>query len=136
MKRAIVVMSLLALAALSVRPALAQSHHGHGGHGLSLGLHFGVPFAWYDPYYYYPPPYYYPPAVVAPATPPVYVERGDAAPEPAQNWWYYCEQSRGDYPLCEELPARLAARFADAAGKVRKHSSRAPLALRDADGGS
>lgn len=109
MKRAILLASLFALAMFG-GPTFAQSHHrghgghGHGGHGLSLGLHFGVPFAWYDPYYYYPPPYYYPPAVVAPATPPVYVERGDAAPEPAQNWWYYCGQSRAYYPYVKSCP--------------------------------
>jgi len=106
MKRATSTIVIFALAALASRPALAQPHHGHGGHGLGLGLHFGVPFAWYDPYYYYPPPYYYPPAVAAPpSAPPAYVERGDAPPAQAQNWWYYCEDSRAYYPYTKSCPS-------------------------------
>ena len=61
----------------------------------------GGPLFWAYPYYYPPPPYaYYPaPAYYPPSPPPVYVEREHAAPEPsAQNWWYYCEQTRGYYP--------------------------------------
>lgn len=100
-------MLLFALTGLASAPAFAEPHHGHGGHGghgPSLGLHFGFPFAWHDPYYYYPPPYYYPPAVVAPSAPPVYVEREDAPPEQAQSWWYYCEQSRAYYPYAKTCP--------------------------------
>lgn len=111
MKRAVPAMFIFALAALASVPALAEPHGGHGGygghggHGLSLGLHYGAPFAWYDPYYY-PPRYYYPPAVVAaPASPPVYVERGDAPAEQAQNWWYYCKESRAYYPYVKACPA-------------------------------
>jgi hypothetical protein len=90
-------MFIFALAALASAPALAGPHGGHGGHGgygghgLSLGLHFGAPFAWYEPYYYHPPYSYSPPVVAAPATAPVYVEQ-------AQNWWYYCKESRAYYP--------------------------------------
>ena len=104
MKIAMRAMLLFALAGLASAPALAEPHHGHGGHGPTLGLHFGFPFAWHDPYYYYPPPYYYPPAVVAPSAPPVYVERDDPPPEQAQSWWYYCEQSRAYYPYAKSCP--------------------------------
>lgn len=106
MKRITWMTLILAFAALASRPALAQPHHGgHGGHGLSLGLHFGVPFAWYEPYYYPPPYYYYPPAAVAqPPAPPVYVERGDAPSGETQNWWYYCEESRAYYPYAKTCP--------------------------------
>lgn len=95
MKRATLIALTFALA-LAGGPAFAQPHHRHGGHGLSLGLHFGVPFAWYDPYYYSPPP-----VVVVPSAPPVYVERGDA---PEQSWWYYCEQPRAYYPYVKTCP--------------------------------
>jgi hypothetical protein len=83
----------------------AASAHGRGGGRVHFGLFVGAPL-WY-PWYYAPPPYYYaPPVYVAPAAPPVYVERGDAAPaEPQrQDWWYYCEQSRGYYPYVKTCP--------------------------------
>lgn len=104
MNRAIPAMLIFALAALASAPALAGPHGGHGGHGLSLGLHFGAPFAWYAPYYYHSPYYYSPPVVAAPAAAPVYVERSDAPPAQAQNWWYYCEDSRAYYPYVKNCP--------------------------------
>ena len=67
---------------------------------------FNVGPAWgpyWGPGWYYPPPYYYPPAVVVapPAAPAQYVERSD---QPAQNYWYYCEASRGYYPYVKDCP--------------------------------
>jgi hypothetical protein len=88
-------------------PAAAHGYgYGRGGGHVTFGLHFGVPLGYYGyypaPYYYYPP--YYPPAVVAPG-PTTYVERGDAAPSPdAQAYWYYCPDSRGYYPYVKQCP--------------------------------
>ena len=36
---------------------------------------------------------------MAPASPPVYVERNDNSQD-----WYYCEQTRGYYPYVKECP--------------------------------
>jgi len=91
--------ALLAAALLGAAPAFA-----HGRVHLGLGFNFGP---YWGPYWgpaYYPPPYYYypPPMVVAPASPPVYVERGEQ-PQ-SQSYWYYCETSRGYYPYVKECP--------------------------------
>ena len=69
----------------------------HGRGRVHLGLHFGFPL--YPSYWHYPPPVYYYPYPVAPASPPVYVERSQA-----DSWWYYCEQTRGYYPYVKECP--------------------------------
>ena len=92
MKKAAVLLAVLLLAST---PALAHSRG-----RVTLGFHFGFPV--YPAYWYYPPPpvYYYPYPVV-PASPPVYVERD---PAPAEQWWYYCEQTRGYYPYVKECP--------------------------------
>lgn len=85
--------------ALAAAPAFA-----HGGH-VRFGVAIGGPAFWYypPPYYYYPP-YYYPPVVTVPATPPVYIERNDAAgaERPASSYWYYCPDSRTYYPYVKE----------------------------------
>lgn len=109
------------VAAFASPAALAdRGHRGHAGYyghgyygrgypGVGFGIYLGGP-AWWGPRYYYPPPYYYypPPAVVAvPATPPVYIERGDAQPAPEQeatNWWYYCANPSGYYPYVKQCP--------------------------------
>lgn len=89
--------------------------HGHYGHGfyarayprVGFGIYLGGP-VWWGPRYYYPPPYYYyPPVVTAPASPPVYIERGDSQPAPdpgAANWWYYCANPSGYYPYVKQCP--------------------------------
>jgi hypothetical protein len=82
----------------------------HGGRYYRPRVHFGVsvgvPAYWYypAPYYYYPPAYYYPPYFAAPASPPVYIERGDAssAPEQAQGQWYYCPEAKAYYPYVKQ----------------------------------
>lgn len=123
---------LLALLAgpMASTPALAQRHgHGHGhGHGHShvrfgIGINFGVPLFGYP--YYYPPFYHYPavysPVVLSQPAPPVYVEQSvshgqsyqqasprpasQAAPQPAQNWWYFCAESNGYYPYVKQCAA-------------------------------
>jgi len=72
---------------------------GFGGPGFYGGYGFGNPF-------FYPPPYYaYPPVVVAPATPPVYVQQESAVPvQPQTNYWYYCRNPDGYYPYIRECP--------------------------------
>ncbi|MBI3042600.1 MAG: hypothetical protein HYY78_07210 [Betaproteobacteria bacterium] len=93
--------------AISV-PALADRGRGHyrpRSH-VHWGVFVGVPSLWYYPRaYYYPPSYYYyPPVYAAPASPPVYIERGDtgAAPEQAQAYWYYCPESQAYYPYVKQ----------------------------------
>jgi len=118
---------LLALfAALASSSAMAdyRGHGGHGhggygyrgGHAYHGGVRFGVTLGFplyglgYYPgrYYGYPyPAYGYPPVVVAPASPPIYVEQGSnqAAPSQAQGDWYYCAASKAYYPYVAECPA-------------------------------
>ena len=94
-------LSLLAAMALAfAAPAAARGdHHSYRGPRVSFGFVFGPPAV-----YYYPRPrYYYPaPVVVAPASPPVYIEQGQAAPEAPMTessaWWYYCADSAAYYP--------------------------------------
>lgn len=85
--------------------------HGRIGIYLGPGAFWGPPI--YRPYYYpgpyvYPAPYYTsPPVIVAPSSPPVYIEQNDVvveqAPE-ATNYWHYCRESRGYYPYVKECP--------------------------------
>lgn len=98
-------LALLLVAILASTAALA---HG-GGHYRSrahFGVFIGAPAYWYHPapYYYYPPAYYYPPVVAAPASPPVYIERGNASspPEQSQGYWYYCPEARAYYPYVKQ----------------------------------
>jgi len=68
-------------------------YYDYGGGHVLLGLGY---WPWYYPpaYYYYP---YYPQAV-APAAPPVYVERADEQAAPQSAYWYYCADTKGYYP--------------------------------------
>lgn len=81
--------------------------------GAAQAAHVGVYIGGGGGYYYPwgPGPYYYPypPAVAVPvpvpAAPQEYVEQGQAAPAPAQaaaqpdnGTWYYCDDSRTYYP--------------------------------------
>jgi hypothetical protein len=98
-------MKRLALALVAVLLAIASaSTFAHGRGRVTLGLHFGVPLGWYQPWYYAPPPaYYYPPAVVAPPAPTTYVERSDVVPEGTASW-YFCRESNGYYPYVKQCP--------------------------------
>jgi hypothetical protein len=73
-------------------------------HGVRFGLNIGIPL--FPPAYYYPPPvYYYPPPVVVQTPPPVYIERREVAapaPAPAEQWWYYCPDSKTYYPYVQQ----------------------------------
>lgn len=97
----------LAFAALLLGAALAApaQAHRHGAR-VTFGFHFGAPLGYYYPHpYYYHPYYYYPPVVVQPSPPPVYVERGDSQPAPAQEYyWYYCADAKMYYPYVKQCP--------------------------------
>jgi hypothetical protein len=111
--KTLVLAGVLLAGAAASGTALAQ-HRFHGG--PRVGVYIGAPFYpyYYSPYYY--PPYYYPPVVVAPATPPVYIEQPaqpqpqlqqlpPAAPQqPATGWWYYCAEGQGYYPYVKQCP--------------------------------
>ncbi|MCH9638474.1 MAG: hypothetical protein K0U40_03165 [Betaproteobacteria bacterium] len=72
---------------------------GFGGPGFYNGYGFDYPF-------FYPPPYYaYPPVIVAPTTPPVYVQQEHTVPvQPQTSYWYYCLDPDGYYPYIKECP--------------------------------
>lgn len=105
----VLTLAVFVLAATASAPALAWHHGGH----THFGVFVGGPGYWYPPYYY--PPYYpysYPPVVVAPSSPPTYIEQGDVSPEaaPSQSpseadWWYYCAEAKAYYPYAKECPA-------------------------------
>jgi hypothetical protein len=96
---------MVLLAAVASNAALARGHgHGRGGSHARIGVFIGAPIYSYG-YYpapYYPAPYYYP---SVPVVPPVYVEQGspEAAPEPA-NYWYYCADAKAYYPYVKQCP--------------------------------
>jgi len=104
-KVAAVLAALLALAMASGAQAQRWGH-GHSHSRVVIGV--GVPFGWgYWPYWNYPPPYGYYPRAVVPADPVIYVERGDADPEPAQDpsqYWYFCRDSKTYFPYVKECP--------------------------------
>jgi hypothetical protein len=116
---AVLTLAVFVLAATASAPALAWHHGGH----THFGVFIGGPGYWYSPYYY--PPYYpaypYPPLVVAPSSPPTYIEQGDGAPEAAPSqppsqpqsatpspsepyWWYYCAEAKAYYPYINTCP--------------------------------
>jgi hypothetical protein len=96
-------LTLLAVVLGIVMSASAFAHGPRHGGRASFGFYFGAPAFWY-----YPPPYYYYPApvVVAPSSPPVYVERGSPqpAPEQAESYWYYCPETSTYYPYVKQCP--------------------------------
>ncbi len=100
---------VVALAAAVASGSVLAHGHGfhrvHGGGHVRFGVFVGAPL-FLPPYYpaYYPAPYYYyPPAVLAPASPPVYVEQNAAAPEQG-NYWYYCAGAKAYYPYVTQCP--------------------------------
>ena len=111
MKKLGLISALLLLSVLGTGNAWAY----HGGHvrfgvGVGFGPYWGP--SYYSPYpYYYSP--YYPPVVVAPPTPPVYIQQQPepvvAPPTPVapasiapDNYWYYCAATKGYYPYVKE----------------------------------
>lgn len=122
----------LAVAAALAVPAVGEAHGGRVGVGVYVGppaVYYrpGPGPYWYGPRYYgpryygprvygpyaygwpyaYPAPVYvYPPVTVAPAAPPVYVERDEpAARAPLEaGFWYFCRNPEGYYPTVRECP--------------------------------
>jgi hypothetical protein len=115
--KAIGTLVLVLFGTLASGAAMAE-YYGHGhrrfhdhGRNVRFGISIGVPIFGprYYPAPYYPyPAYAYPPVVVAPASPPVYIElpqTPSAAPSQAQGDWYYCAESKAYYPYVSECPA-------------------------------
>jgi hypothetical protein len=75
-----------------------RGHHGGGRGRAHVGVFIGAPLFWP----YYPQPYYYPPVVVAPSSPPVYIEQ---EPLSAQQYWYFCNSPQGYYPYVKQCPS-------------------------------
>lgn len=106
MKKTGFVVALLLLALFGINSAWA--YHGGRAHvGVYFGPYWGP--SYYSPYPYYYPPYYPPvaPVVVAPQSPPVYIQQQTApatAPSAAvqENYWYYCAEPQGYYPYVKE----------------------------------
>jgi len=100
--------TLLAAVVLGLATSLPADAHGgrHYRPRAHVGVYFGAPLLWYHPgpNYYYPYRYYYPPVVAAPASPPVYVERGDSYSPPgeSQGYWYYCPAAEAYYPYVKQ----------------------------------
>jgi hypothetical protein len=95
-----VIALLLVLSAAASDPAFA--------HGVRFGIGIGIGVPLFAPAWYYPPPAYYYPAPVVVAQPPVYVERAQAqaAPAPAEQWWYYCPDSKTYYPYVQQCSSQ------------------------------
>lgn len=76
---------------------------GHSRFGFYLGVPYGNPYPYYN-YQYYPPAYpYYPPIMVAPNSPPVYIQQTPpATQEYPSGYWYYCDNPQGYYPYVKE----------------------------------
>ena len=114
----IALLSLAAACAVATATTADARRGFHGG--ARVGVFIGAPlFPYYYPRYYYPPYYpsyypsypYYPAPVVAPASPPVYIEQGvpgasaPSAPAPAQGgagYWYYCRDTQTYYPYVQQ----------------------------------
>jgi hypothetical protein len=90
------------------------SRYWHRGYGPGF---YGPPWGFVTP----PPLYYMPPTVIAvPTHPPVYIERGPAPAQQAQQapqaqppqsaqqntHWYYCMEAGAYYPYVRECPGR------------------------------
>ncbi len=87
----------------SGRSGSSGSRHS-SGHRAAIGVMLAAPAFWYFRTPTYAPPVVIVP-VVAPAPPPVYIERGDAQSasiQAAGEWWYYCAQSSTYYPYVKE----------------------------------
>lgn len=113
MKLAKLTLLAILLAAVINQPAWAYGHGGGHGHGGGARVHFGffigapaVYWPYYPAPYYYPYPYY-PPVVTVPASPPVYVEQGDAQSQAtpsgqSDGYWYYCADAKAYYPYVKQ----------------------------------
>lgn len=92
---------MVALACLLAGNAWADRGYWHPRSSVQFGVYLGGPWV-YPPYYPYP--VYMPPVVVAPAPPPVYIERQQPAPQLEPGYWYYCNEAQAYYPYVKECP--------------------------------
>lgn len=81
----------------------------HGGYGYALGGAFvGGPWFWglYDTWPFYDD-YYFAPDAMVPNITPAYIEQRapGASPQPADAFWYYCDNPAGYYPYVQNCPA-------------------------------
>jgi hypothetical protein len=112
--------TIAAALAMMCASVLASGAARASGPYVRFGVVVGPPYWGYYPYappYYYPyaypyyAPQYYPPVVVAPSSPPVYVEKGQpssARPAPVAPQapvWYYCPTENGYYPYVRKCPS-------------------------------
>ena len=102
MQRSVGLAKACCAAILMLVAATAGTASAHGGVRFGVGFGFGYP-GWYPAPYYYPPPvYYYPPPIVAaPVAPPVYVEQSRTPAPPAEQYWYFCPDSKAYYPYVQ-----------------------------------
>jgi hypothetical protein len=99
--RIALVSALIALGALASAPAPAHPVHGR------VAVFVGGPlwYPYYYPYPYYPYPYpYYPVPIASPTPPTRYIEQGQEGADDAQDYWYYCTESKTYYPYVKECP--------------------------------
>lgn len=96
-----VAMALAAALCTAGGAAMARTH---------VGVFIGPPIYSYPypyPYYPYAPavPYYYaPPVMVAPPSPPVYIQQDPTDTQDQGGSWYYCRSSRAYYPYVKTCP--------------------------------
>ncbi|MBU6494631.1 hypothetical protein [Pandoraea sp.] len=95
-----VAMTLAAVLCSAGGAAMARTH---------VGVFIGPPIYSYPypyPYYpYAPAPYYYaPPVMVAPPSPPVYIQQEPTDTQDQGGNWYYCRSSRAYYPYVKTCP--------------------------------
>ena len=117
---------IILLATMASHSVLARGGHGHShGHsylnlGINLGGYYGPGFYGYSGYgrygyggygfggygypFYYPPSYLYQPMVIAPSTPPVYIQQQPQPVQPQADYWYYCQNPEGYYPYIRNCP--------------------------------
>lgn len=120
-QKTLTIVALAAACIAAASPADARRYHHRSG--IALGIMIGAPLAYsyahsrpyyrsyHRPYYgpYYGAPYYsYPPVVVAPAAPPVYIERQPApqVQSPAAGYWHYCADSNSYYPYVQQCASQ------------------------------
>jgi hypothetical protein len=90
----------IALAAMVVLLASSLPSEAHFRGGVWIGPGWGYGPGWWGPpavsYVYTPPP------VVIRQEPEVYIQQ--PAPQPAQQYWYYCTAPEGYYPYVKACP--------------------------------
>ncbi|MBI2995035.1 MAG: hypothetical protein HYY48_12800 [Gammaproteobacteria bacterium] len=78
-------------------------HHDHGSRS-HFSFQLGLPLFWYPySYYGYNP---YPSTVVIERQPPVFIQQSTPAAQPvADDYWYFCPDTRTYYPYTQTCPS-------------------------------